>query len=171
MAMIDDEIREVRDFLMISPRSGGRELLKKYFKKFDDRILSSKGFPDDCFRLVLDIIQSEEFSRIKGVDMFMQSLFSDMDRLSYDQKESLLRAIGHGYKNFNDEDTCWLLCDFLARQYDEKIAMEAFRNMSRGASRFQKNGIALGLDIIIKKSIAPKLAIESSKEILRSIEG
>jgi len=166
--MINDEIREVRDFLMIAPRSGGRELLKKYFKKFDDRILSSEVFPEDCFHLVLDIIQSEAFSRIKGIDIFIQSLFSDVDGLSADQKEGLLRAIEHGYKNFNDEDACWLICDFLARQYDEKIAIEAFRIMSRSASRFQKNGIALGLDIIIKKSSAPKFAIEAAKEILQT---
>jgi hypothetical protein len=97
-------------------------------------------------------------------------VFSDVDRLSVDQKEVLLTGIEHGYKNFNDEDTCWLFCDFLARQYDEKTAMNAFRSMSHGVSRFQKNGIALGLDIIIKKSDAPKLAMEASKEILRSIE-
>jgi hypothetical protein len=166
--MSDDDMQEVRDFLLIVPRSGGRDLLRNQFKKFDSIILSSDDYPEECFQLVLDIIQSEVFSKIVGIDMFMQSTFSDVDRLNHDQKERLLKAIDHGYKNFDDEDACWLLCDFLARQYDEKTALAAFRSMSQGASRFQKNGVALGLDIIIRKSIAPKLALKASEEILRS---
>jgi hypothetical protein len=113
-----------------------------------ERLLLDDAYPDECLQLIIDTISSPRLSSIRGIQRFIASLFSDMSRLTQEQKTDFLTACRANLPRLQQVELCWALCDLIARNYPKDVAITFFSEVSGEAQLSAMEGVMLGLDIL-----------------------
>lgn len=144
-----------------------KKLLGQLGRDYEHIALSSEELPDECVDLVCEILATEELFTKPGIDIFLLKISTDMHRLSEQQKLKLLRAITENYERYSKLEMCWRLGDLIARSYDRTVALDVFRSLFRKASDQGKEGLALGMDILVRQSKQDPQLIKQIDKIVR----
>lgn len=138
-----------------------RKLVHKQADAYEDYLLNQQDFPNEALDLIIKILSDEKLFRLDGIDIFVLKIYTDMSRLSDNQKKRLLNSICENYEYYSNLDFCWQIGDLVARSYDQSTALQVFKRLFDSASDQGKEGIVLGLDILAKQSKRdPKLMNE-----------
>ena len=80
--------------------------------------LDFEGFPDDYFEFIVNLLSDSRFYSRPGVWNFLLVLGTEYHKLKSHHYEKLAEVIIEHYKNYQNEDLCLAVCDFIARNYN-----------------------------------------------------
>ncbi|MBB6248264.1 hypothetical protein [Rhodanobacter sp. A1T4] len=157
-------MNNIRLALYENKTTGAKKFLERQASLYEDETLAHALVPNECVALIVEIVSVKELFSKPGIEIFLVKTYSDMDRLTEEQKKEILDAAYSHFHEYEFVEFCWVLCDLIARCYSRAEAMHFFRKVFDTASAQGKKGVALGLDIIYRTSQRdPNLKNEISK--------
>jgi hypothetical protein len=117
----------------------------------DTEVLTAeKGMPKPNFDLLIEILSVKKLYEKPGMEDFMVGMAADTHWLSNGQKDAMYDAMLSSYSEYDREEFCWVICDFVARQFSFDRALAFFEVAIRSATESGRRGIYLGLNIIAR---------------------
>jgi len=110
---------------------------------------------------------AELFSK-KGAPEFFFTLMNDFYKFDEKQKTRLFDTISENFLLYKDVKLTWVVCDIIARNYDQADALGFFREYYPRAGAPGRDGIALGLDIIAYRHAGEQRIATAVAAILES---
>ena len=101
-------------------------------------LLNYDYFPDDLFDFLLTLLSSKDYSDKPGVWNFILVVNNARDELSLDQKRRFLDAVVQGYKDYEDGDLCFAICDYIARNIPPRDARSMLLELKNKESEKSK---------------------------------
>jgi hypothetical protein len=145
-------MKDIKRALYEATGKSAKKIIREQASFFEDLALTSEDFPEYCVDIVVEVLSVRELHEKPGIEKFILNTVTDSHRLSDGQKYRLLDAAVHHYREYTNQDFCWLLCDFIARSFDQESALIFFDRVFDSASEEGKQGVALGLDILARSS-------------------
>lgn len=121
-------------------------------RRFEDGLLGFKGFPEEYFNFLIELISDSNYYEKKGVWYFLLAITSERHRLNTDHMERLKEVFVENYDRYLDEMLCHMVCDFVARMYEGNEAMDILEQLSKAEAGKDKKYAWVGLEILIKES-------------------
>jgi hypothetical protein len=145
-------MKDIKRALYEAAGKNAKSLVEEQASFFEELALSSEGFPEYCVDVVVEVLSVRELHEKPGIDKFILNTSTDSHRLSDDQKHRLLEAAANHYHEYMNQDFCWLLCDFIARSFNQESALIFFDGVFDRAHKEGRQGVALGLDILARSA-------------------
>ncbi|WP_321283838.1 hypothetical protein [uncultured Vibrio sp.] len=93
---------------------------------YEDDLLEFDEFPDEYFDFVLKLLSDRRYYSKAGLWNFLLVLGTESHRLSPHHYCRLRDTIIDHFKDYDDEDLCLGVCDFVARNYSFADAGDIF---------------------------------------------
>lgn len=161
------EMKNTKEALFGATGKDAKRLIKQLAVDCDDISLASLVYPDECIDLICEVLATGALFTKPGIDYFLHRTLTDMFRFSEQQKLRTLETITKNYERYSDLDTCWILGDLIARSYDRVVALDVFRSLFNKATDNGREGIALGLDVLVRLSKRDPQLIKQVHKIIQ----
>lgn len=96
---------------------------------FEDDLLEFDEFPAEYFAFVLALLSDNRFYSRPGLWNFFLVLGTEKQKLSNTHRHALAQAITDNYPSYENEDLCLAVCDFIARNYEAKWALDLLNRL------------------------------------------
>lgn len=144
-------LQALRTSLYNIPDGARRKVVHAWVRQFEAVISANTLYLTAYVDLAVEVLSVAQLYRKPGMYSLLQMLHMDMDRMTAAQKDRLLQALRDHYSGYDDLDLCWRTGDLIARCYDEPVALAAFSAMFDSATAQGKEGVALGLDVLMRQ--------------------
>src|SRR5712692_2360790 len=150
-----------------------QQSLKEFIDKVDLYLIveeSTAGdlFPDSVFDFALKLMDCEIFLASEGSSKLLMVFETDWVRLSEQQKEKLLSALGKSYARFRDSMSCFIASELLVEYYCNEDAFNLLYQLEKTSNVPARAFIPHGFEHIAKSAKDPKLRTKALAE-LRSL--
>lgn len=129
-----------------------RKIIKKQAELYENAVLSSSIFPHECFNIIIEILSNSDIFQKNGIEIFISKIYTDIDKLSEEQRQTLLNVIRENYSQYKNIKLCWHLGDLIARRYDPEQALTALQEALKTCTEEGKEGVILGLSVLQKNN-------------------
>lgn len=160
-------MKDIKRALYEAAGKDAKSIIEEQASFFEDLALSSEEFPEYCVDVMVEVLSVRELNEKPGIDKFILTTSTDSHRLSDAQKDRLLDAAAHHYHEYASQDFCWLLCDFVARSFDQERSLSFFDGVFDRAHKVGRQGVALGLDILARSAKLEPNLVQRIENILR----
>lgn len=99
--------------------------------RFEDDLLEFDEFPPEYFAFALALLSDERFYSRPGLWNFLLVLGTERQKLSDTHCRTLAQVITDNYPSYENEDLCLGVCDFIARNYEAKWALELLNRLKQ----------------------------------------
>lgn len=144
-------LQSLRTTVYAIPIGARRKVVHAWVREFEAVIGSSTLYLNAYIELAVEVFSVAELYRKPGMYSLVHLMYFDMYRMTAVQKERLLQALRDNYSGYDDLDFCWHTGDLIARCYEENVALAAFSAMFDSATPQGKEGVALGLDVLMRQ--------------------
>jgi len=103
--------------LLNCDQSNSESVFQDVADSYEDDLLEFDEFPDEYFDFVLTLLSDNRFFSKAGVWNFLLVLGTESHRLCSNHYARLSDTIIDHFKDYDDEDLCLGVCDFVARNY------------------------------------------------------
>lgn len=132
---------------------------------FGEGLMMQKELSPGFFAFLTELLSNPKFFNIEGVEGFLLEALTSLDIMSEGQKAELLKVLVDNYQEYNKENLCFCVGDFIARAYDSATALAVIERLAARVSlREQKLGLLLATDIIGRRNR------EGEPELLNRLE-
>jgi hypothetical protein len=114
--------------------------------------LTEEHWPAEVFAFVLQALRDPAICSLPGARSFVLSLYNDFEKLTADQRTTLLEALDAEAENFSDEMLRHSASDLVARKYSPKVALEVFSRWAEANSPNRHYMALVGLEVLIMAS-------------------
>jgi hypothetical protein len=147
-----DAVDDIRHALYDKGIRHTKKYLDLLAKRYRDINLENDAIPDKNWSLILDILSIDKLFSQRGIEIFIVEAYTDMYKTNSAQKEAMLTCIKEHYHQYNNIELCWVVCDLVARCYGESTSFEVFQSLFASSTQNGKEGVVLGLDILLRRS-------------------
>lgn len=99
--------------------------------RFENDLLEFDEFPPEYFAFVMALLSEESFFSRAGVWNFLLVLSTEKEKLLDPHYRALAQAISANYPVYSNEDLCLAVCDFIARNYEARLARELLNRLKQ----------------------------------------
>jgi len=110
------------DQLLSCDQRNSESVFQSVADSYEDDLLEFNEFPDEYINFVLKLLSDSRFYSKAGVWNFLLVLGTESHRLRSRHYKSLSDTIIDNFRDYDDEDLCLVVCDFVARNYSFKEA-------------------------------------------------
>lgn len=114
--------------------------------------LTREHWQPEVFALVLEALRDPVICGLSGARSFVLSLYNDFEKLTVEQRASLLEAFDAEADNFGDEMLRHSVSDLIARKYSSQEALRVFIQWANAGSPNRRHMALVGLDVLIMAS-------------------
>lgn len=159
-------VQSLRTALYAIPADARRRVVHGWVSEFEAVISASSLYLPAYVDLAVEVLSVAQLYRKPGMYSLLQMLHMDMDlgRMTSAQQDRVLQTLRDHYGGYDDLDLCWRTGDLIARCYDEQVALAAFSVMFDSATAQGKEGVALGLDVLMRQ---PGRALDLASRVRR----
>jgi len=162
------EMKNTKEALFGATGKDAKRLIKQLAVDCEDISLGNPAYPDECIDMICEILATDAFFTKPGIDYFLFRTLAEIYKFSEQQKLRILETITDNYERYSDLDMCWGLGDWIARTYDGGVALNVFRSLFNKATDNGREGIVLGLDVLVRLSKRDPQLIKQVHEIIQS---
>ena len=119
-------LQSYEEALLSCDSKSSESVFQKIADSYEDDLLEFDGFPSDYFDFALKLLSDDRFYVKAGVWNFLLVLGTESHKLTEQHYRKLSDCIIANYKNYDDEDLCLAVCDFIARNYSLSRASSVF---------------------------------------------
>jgi hypothetical protein len=138
-----------------------QQSLKEFIDKVDLYLIVDSGaddlFSDSVFEFILKLMDSEMFLTMQGSSKLLMVLETDWVRLSQEQRQKLLVALGKSYERFKDPMSLFITSELLGQYYCDEAAFRVIRQLRQTPNITARSFIPHGLEHIAKGAAEPEL--------------
>jgi hypothetical protein len=117
-------------------------VLQRVADSFEDDLLEVDSFPEDYFTFFLRLLSEEQFFNKPGVWNFLLVMGTESHKLSTDHYNKIADCILNNFAHYQDEDLNLAVCDFIARNYDHKLAEKILLTLKEIEKEKKEKGFA-----------------------------
>jgi hypothetical protein len=122
-------------------------------------------FPDSVFEFILKLMDSEMFLAMQGSSKLLMVLETDWVRLSPEQRQKLLVALGKSYERFKDQMSLFITSELLGQYYCNEGAFGLLRQLEKTSNVTARALIPHGFEHIAKSAADEKLRTRAVSEL------
>lgn len=122
-----EKLAEFRERISSSDVSRVSGLCSRLADEFEDELLNHKDFPDAYLEFFLTLLSEKDLFHRPGVWNFLLAVNNAKDALTEDQYERIADVFSKNYRHYSDSDLSLATCDFIARNFAPKRAVELLR--------------------------------------------
>jgi|LSQX01.3.fsa_nt_gb hypothetical protein len=142
-------VEEYRDRLVCAIEKGDSASLESIANELDFYYLGQDIFSEDVFKIVLDILVSPEFAKMKG-GWVLLTVFRDNRRaLTKQQEQCLLDALQMIFSKFDDWMSWFFICELLGRDIANRRALDTLSMLAKIDADLPRSFVPHGLEHII----------------------
>lgn len=160
-------MKSTKDALYNATGKDAKRLIKQLAVDCEDISLGNPTYPDECIDMICEILATDVFFNKRGMDYFLFRTLAEIYKFSEQQKLRILGVITENYEHYSDLDMCWGLGDWIARSYDGTVALDVFRSLFNKATDNGREGIVLGLDVLVRLSKQDPQLIKQVHKIIQ----
>jgi hypothetical protein len=146
-----------------------QESLKEFIDKVDLYIIVDSGaedlFPDSVFEFIVKLMDCEMFLTMQGSSKLLMVLETDWIRLSPEQRQKLLVALGKSYERFKDQMSLFIASEILGQYYCNEDAFNLLYQSKKTSNLPARAFIPHGFEHIAKSAKDPKLRTKALAEL------
>jgi hypothetical protein len=147
-----------------------QESLKEFTDKIDLYLIveeSTAGdlFPETVFDFALKLMDCEVFLASERSSKLLMIFETDWVRLSEQQKEKLLPALGKSFERFRDSMSCFISSELLGEYYCNEDAFNLLYQLKKTSNLPARAFIPHGFEHIAKSAKDPKLRTKALAEL------
>ena len=148
-----------------------QQSLKEFIDKVDLYLIVEESqagdlFPESVFEFILDIMDSETFLGMQGSSKLLMIFETDWVRLSAEQKQKLLIALGKSYERFKDSMSYFITSELLGQYYCNEDAFRLLRQLKKTSNVTARALIPHGFEHIAKSSADEQLRKRAVSELI-----
>lgn len=122
-------LQEYENILLGCSEANSESVFQNIADRYEDDLLNFDDFPEDYFNFIIKLLSDSRFYSKAGVWNFLLVLSTEFHRLSTQHYNRLAEIFVDNYKNYQDEDLCLAVCDFIARNYNLNKAEQIFSRL------------------------------------------
>ena len=146
-----------------------QQSLKEFIDKVDLYLIVDSGaedlFPDSVFEFILKLMDSEMFLAMQSSSKLLMVLETDWVRLSPEQRQKLLVALGKSYERFKDQMSLFITSELLGQYYCNEDAFRLLRQLEKTSNVTARALIPHGFEHIAKSAADEKLRTRAVSEL------
>ncbi len=117
--------------------------------EFEDSLLGIERMPEEHFRFISRVFSDAILLARPGLEYLVMALYSDKEKFSDAQLNSLFDGIERHYDLVQDEALAYAFFDFVSRAMEPVRALRLLKKtLAKTKNRAALSGILLGLDIL-----------------------
>lgn len=129
-SMFQERLTEYRELLLACKGRQCEKVFQQVADRYEDDLLELEGFPDNYFKLVIDLLSDDSLYSKPGVWNFLLVLGTEQGRLQPAHYDALAECIVLNYERYSNTALCVAVCDFIARNYPAAKAKEVFSRLA-----------------------------------------
>ena len=146
-----------------------QQKLKEFIDKVDLYVIVDSGaedlFPDSVFEFIVKLMDCEMFLAMQGSSKLLMVLETDWVRLSPEQRQKLLVALGKSYERFKDQMSLFITSELLGQYYCNEDAFGLLRQLEKTSNVAARALIPHGFEHIAKSAEDEKLRTRAVSEL------
>ncbi len=147
-----------------------QQSLKEFIDKVDLYLIVEESeagdlFPDSVFEFLLKLMDFDVFLAMEGSSKLLLVFETDWVRLSEEQKQNLLVAIGKSYERFADRMSCFIAAELLGQYYCNEDAFRLLSGLRKTAKVIARAFIPHGFEHIAKSAADRELRKRAIAEL------
>ena len=103
-------------------------VFQKIADNYEDDLLEFDDYPEEYFNFFIKLLSERQFYAKPGLWNFLLVVGTESHKLSSEAYQTISNCIIDNYSEYEDEDLCLAVCDFIARNYEhtqaEKVLLE-----------------------------------------------
>lgn len=131
--------------------------------------LMHEHWPNDVFAFVLGALHDPVICGLPGARSFILSLYNDFEKLTTEQRTTLLGVFDTEADNFSDGMLRHSVSDMVARKYSPKIALGVFVQWADADSPNRKHMALVGLDVLVMANRLDGKEQEAAQSLLMEL--
>lgn len=141
-------VEEYRARLVSAIEKGDSTSLESTANELDFYYLGPDKFPEDIFKIVMDILVSPEFAKMKGGWVLLTVFMDNRGALTKQQEQCLLDALQMIYPKFDDWMSWFYICELLGHIADRR-ALDILSMLAKTDADLPRSFVPHGLEHII----------------------
>ncbi|QWT22429.1 hypothetical protein KPL74_10625 [Bacillus sp. NP157] len=123
--------------------------------------------PDECLDLLIEAISFPELLNKKHFDVFLSNALHEATRFSPTHMRKLYSAMGEAFHSIVTHDVSWVVSDFIATRFSATLSARFFSAVAMNATRQGFEGIALGVDVLRRRTDIAEADLRALEKLLR----
>ncbi len=111
-------LSEYENKLLNCEQTKSESVFQKVADNYEDDLLNFDKFPEEYFDFAVKLLSDQQFYSKPGVWNFLLVLGTESHRLDTHHYDRLRDTILEHFKDYDNEDLCLGVCDFVARNYN-----------------------------------------------------
>lgn len=149
-SIFQERLAEYRGLLSACKGRQCEKVFQQVADRYEDDLLELEGFPDNYFKLVIDLLSDNSLYSKPGAWNFLLVLGTEQGRLQPAHYDALAECIVLSYERYSNTDLCVAVCDFIARNYPPAKAKGVFSQLAAAEEKkpealhgFVKDGLRI----------------------------
>lgn len=119
-----EKLAEFRERISSSDVSRVSGICSRLADEFEDDLLNYEDFPNAYLEFFLTLLSEKDLFHRPGIWNFLLAVSNAKDALTGDQYERIADVFLKNYRQYSDSDLSLATCDFIARNFAPKRAVE-----------------------------------------------
>lgn len=142
--------------LAAAVESGKKTALDELCFDLEYEQLERAQWPEEVFNFFLEALRDPVVCRLNGSSSFVLTLYSDFDKLTSAQRNTLLNEFDNNADHFDDEMLRHAVSDLIARLYPIPVALKIFNSWVQTKTPRRLHMAQVGFEVILMaKALEP----------------